>query len=208
MTPRSRLTRAARRLGLVGLLALAVPASAQADLLGTESASGCDSTSTPFAPWADYANYGLVPGGSFEPGMPSWSLAGGAEIVAGNEPFYVRGDDGKRSLLLPAGSSALSPTTCFEFGDWHARFFVRNAGATGVPEVDIVVRSLLGTLSVLGGGYVTAESAWQPSPRMSALVSNVGALLGTKAVAIRLRSNGSGAAFQVDDVYLDPFKSG
>ena len=43
---------------------------------------------------------------------------------------------------------------------------------------------------------------------MSALVGNVGGLLGTTAaVSLRLKAHGAGAKFQVDDVFLDPFKA-
>ena len=97
---------------------------------------------------------------------------------------------------------------CFSFGDWHSRFVVRNTGASGASlEVDIVVRNLLGLLNVVDGGTITADGEWAASPRMSAAVSNVGALLGTStAVSIRLRARGSGAAFQVDDVFLNPLR--
>ena len=70
------------------------------------------------------------------------------------------------------------------------------------------MRNLLGILSTLDGGVVKADGTWDPSPRVGALLSNVCALLPTtKSVAIRLRAVGTGAAFQVDDVYLDPWKS-
>ena len=46
---------------------------------------------------------------------------------------------------------------------------------------------------------------WSPSPQVRLLLSNVTSLLGTRAVAFRFRA--SGAAFRIDDVYLDPWKS-
>jgi hypothetical protein len=70
----------------------------------------------------------------------------------------------------------------------------------------VVVPSLLGALSVLDGGTVSAGSTWQPSPRLALLLSNVTSLLGTRAVAFRFTPVGTGAAFQLDDVYLDPWK--
>jgi len=86
---------------------------------------------------------------------------------------------------------------------------VRNAGTSGSLEVDILVRSLLGVLSVLDGGTVHADGTWDPSPEVSATLTNVTGLLGsTKSVAFRLHSSGTSAAFQVDNVFLDPFKSG
>ena len=115
--------------GLLAATALMVTPSAEAGLIGTGPASSCTTSSKVFAPWGDYRNYQLVPGGAFEAGTPAWSLSGGAKVMAGNEPFYVRSKLDKNSLYLPNGSSALSPTVCFGLGDWHARFFVRNVGS-------------------------------------------------------------------------------
>ena len=182
--------------------------SAEAGLLGTGPASGCGTSSKVFAPWGDSSNYLLVPGGAFEPGSPSWAMSGGARVVPGNEPFQVRSADDTNALHLPSGSSAQSPTVCFGFGDWHARFFVRNVGsASGSLRVDIAVRSLLGLVSILDGGSVNGTGVWAPSPRIGLTLTNLCSLLGVRAVAFRFRTVGRGAAFQVDDVYLDPWKS-
>lgn len=189
------------------LAAFAAPAPASAGLLATGTAAECNpETSQVFRPWGDSAYYRLAPGGSFDSGPP-WSLSGGARVVTGNEPYRLVA--GTHSLSLPAGSTATSPTMCFAFGDWHARFMVRNTGAsTGRLEVDILVRSLLGVVSVLDGGTVRADGTWDPSPELSALVTNVGGLTGlTKAVSFRLQAKGTGAQFQVDNVFLDPFRS-
>jgi hypothetical protein len=190
-------------------LAMTVSPSAKAGLILTPPPSGCDTASKVFAPWGDYANYALVPGGSFESGTPAWAMSGGAKVVAGNEPFYVRSSTDSRSLYLPSGSTALSPTVCFGLGDWHARFFVRNVGsARGSLKVDIVVRNLLGgLLSTLDGGTVSTSGVWAPSSRVRLTLTNLCSLLGVRSIAFRFRTSGSGAAFQVDDVYLDPFKN-
>ena len=187
-------------------LAAATAQSAEGGLIGTGAASGCDTaTSHPFEAFGDRANYLLMPGGSFEAGQPAWSLSRGAYVGPGNEPFNTEGDRGSRSLYLAPGSSATSPTGCFAFGDWHARFFVRGAGLRGGRlEVDVVVRSLLGVLTILDGGSVAPSGEWRPSPRIGMLVCNITGLLGTKAVSLRFRA--INAAFQIDDVYLDPFK--
>lgn len=183
-----------------------VASSAQAGLIGTGPASGCDDVSKPFERWGDSNNYLLVPGGSFESSAPEWALSGGAGVVRGNEPFYVHGAAEKRSLSLPAGSTALSPTVCFGLGDWHSRFFVRNAGSgQGSLKVDVVTKSLLGLVSILDGGSISASGVWSPSPRISLTFTNLCSLLGVKAVAFRFRA--VGGSFQVDDVYLDPWKS-
>lgn len=194
--------------GLLAATALMVTPSAQAGLIGTGPASSCTSSSKVFSPWGDYRNYMLMPGGAFESGTPAWALSDGARVVAGNEPFYVRSKHDKNSLYLPSGSSATSPTACFGLGDWHARFFVRNVGSnSGKLKVDVMVKSVLGVLSILDGGTVSGTGVWAPSPDIGLTVTNVCSLLGVKAVSFRLRPTGTGAAFQVDDVYLDPWKS-
>jgi hypothetical protein len=208
MTSAARHPRSLALLALVALLAalaVSVTPRAEAGLIGTPPPSGCDPASQVFAPWGDYAWYAPVPGGSFESGTPSWALSGGARVVAGNETFYVRSPSDSRSLYLPSGSSALSQTVCFGLGDWHARFFVRNAGSGGTLKVDIVVKSLLGSVvALLDGGSMSASGTWAPSPRVRLTLTNLCSLLGVRAVAFRFRA--SGGSFQVDDVYLDPFK--
>jgi hypothetical protein len=196
-------------IGSLAALAMTVTPSAKAGLILTPPPSGCDTASKVFAPWGDNANYALVPGGSFESGTPVWAMSGGAKVVAGNETFYVRSRTDSRSLYLPSGSSALSPTVCFGLGDWHSRFFVRNVGSAGGSlKVDIVVRNLLGgLLSILDGGTVSTSGTWAPSSRVRLTITNLCSLLGVRSIAFRFRASGSGAAFQVDDVYLDPWKS-
>ena len=203
--------RAARYLlfGVAIIAALATASAARSGLIGTGSASYCDPTaSQPFTPWGDYSAYTLAPGGSFEGGVPAWALAGGASVVSGNEPFYLHSTKDRRSLLLPAGSSATTPTMCFALGDWHLRFLMRNVGsASGSVHISVVVPSLLGgVLTVLDGGSVSGNGAWAPSPRVALLLSNVTSLVGTRAVAFRFETVGRGAAYQIDDVYLDPWK--
>jgi hypothetical protein len=185
----------------------AAPA-ANAGLLYTSAPSYCDTNAVqPFLPWGDDTLYVLTPGGGFEPNMPAWSLAGGARVVSGNEPFDVHATRDNFSLSLPSGSSASSPTMCFSPGDWTLRFFAVGSGTASV-KVQIVVRNLLGgLLAVLDGGTVYPGSTWQPSPALDLTFSNLCDLLGTtRAISLRFTSTGSGSA-QVDDVYLDPWAS-
>jgi hypothetical protein len=190
--------------GLTGVMAVlagfALPSDA--GLIGTGKASYCDPFSfQAFKPWMDSSNYMLTPGGSFESGTPSWALTGGAKVTSGNESFYLHSKSDSNSLYMPSGSSATSPTMCFAAGDWHLRFVGKGSGRV---KVTIQVNSLLGVVSILDGGTVSANGTWTPSPRVGLLLSNVGGLLTTKAISLRLTaSNGS---VQVDDVYLDPWK--
>ena len=198
----------ARRLrlffGLTGVLVVlagfALPSDA--GLLGTGSASYCDPYSfQAFRPWSDSSNYMLTPGGSFESGTPAWTLAGGAKVTSGNESYYIHSKSDAKSLYMPSGSTATSQTMCFAAGDWHLRFVSKGSGRI---HVTVQVNSLLGLVSILDGGTVSTNGTWTPSPRVGLLLSNVGGLLTTKAISLKLAaSNGS---VQIDDVYLDPWK--
>jgi hypothetical protein len=183
-------------------IAAASAVRTSAGLLGTGSASYCDPNSSQvFKPWGDSSNYMLTPGGSFEVGTPSWKLGGGAKIVSGNESFFIHSKTDRKSLYMPAGSSASSPSMCFAAGDWHLRFV---GGGSGQVRVAVTVNSLLGVLSVLDGGTVSNNGTWKPSPKVGLLLTNVTGLLTTKSISIRLTAT-SGSS-QLDDVYLDPFK--
>jgi hypothetical protein len=195
--------------GVVIVAALALTSTAKAGLIGTGSASYCDPTSEQvFAPWGDSSMYATLLNGGFENGSTGWNLSGGARVVSGNEPFFVGHAGDRHSLLLPAGSSVYSGTVCFALGDWHMRLFVKNVGAAGGQlRVQVVVPSLLGgLLTILDGGTIGGNGTWAPSPQVELALCNVTSLLGTRAVAFRFTPVGSGAAFQIDDVYLDPWK--
>jgi hypothetical protein len=158
----------------------------------------------PFARWGDFAPYTLVRDGTFEAGGSGWSLAGGARVVEGNEPFYVHGRGENRSLLLPRGSSATSPPVCMSLGRPTMRFFAASAGSgQSAVRVEVVSRNLLGILSVIDGGVVSGDSGWQPTPRVSLLGSNLASLLWTTSVQLRFRAVSNSS--RLDDVYVDPW---
>ena len=168
-----------------------------------DSPSTCDTNvSQPFRPWGDRANYVLTPGGSFEPGGPSWTLSRGVRIVSGNESFYVRSKSDRQSLYMPSGSSVITPPMCFAAGDWKMRFF---ATGSGKVSVQVRVKSLLGLLSILDGGTFKSGSTWKPSPEIGLLITNLGGILATDSVSFRLIARDG--AVRIDDVYLDPWKS-
>jgi hypothetical protein len=162
------------------------------------------SYSKPFAPWGDTASYTLVGDGGFEGGAAGWSLAGGAKVVSGNETFFVRGAGDTRSLLLPRGSSATSPPVCMVLGRPKARLFAMAPAGSGSMRVDVMSRNLLGILSVIDGGTVTAGSRWQPTRPLSLLGSNLGSALWATWVQLRFRPIGD-ATLAIDDVYVDPW---
>jgi hypothetical protein len=197
-------------LGVAISAALVLSSTAKAELIGTGPASYCDaSPAQVFSPWGDLAYYARLQNGDFENGSTAWALSAGAKVVSGNEPFFIGGRTAdNHSLLLPSGSSAVSGTVCFALADWDLRFVMRNVGsATGALRVQVIVPSVLGgLLTVLDAGTVTGGGTWAPSPQLLLALSNVTSLVGTRAVAFRFTPVGFGAAYQIDDAYLDPWK--
>ncbi|HEU5063188.1 MAG TPA: hypothetical protein VFT79_08570 [Solirubrobacterales bacterium] len=160
-----------------------------------------------FKPWGDNHFYVLAPDGGFEAGGAGWSLAGGAATVEGNEPFYLNDAADQRSLSLPAGSSALSPSICMSLDTPIFRLFARN---TGDPSAGLRVEAsykLLGVVRTKTVSTVKADSSWAPSQQMSTVLtlSTVVGTLVPSAIQIRITPVGSGGQWQVDDLYIDPF---
>ena len=199
--------------GVAIIAALSHAPPARAAILGggpsPYSTAYCDPTNAQvFSRFGDSSYYARLLNGGFENGSTAWALLGGARVVSGNEPYDLSGNAGdSHSLLLPAGSSAVSGTVCFALGDWHLRLMMKRLSPTGGLHVQVVVPTLLGgLLTVLDGGTVSGSGSWAPSPKLELLLSNVTSLVGTRAVAFRFTPVGLGASYQIDDVYLDPWK--
>jgi hypothetical protein len=195
-------------LGL-GLVAASITASTAAAGSLRDSAQSCSSQvlEQPFKRWLDPAKYFLVPGGSFEDGAAGWQLSG-ASVVGGNETFAVRGAKDVNSLSIPNGASATTPAMCATLLHPDLRFFVRNKGfILGVLRVDVLVDTPLGVVT-LPVGVVPAGQAWTPTlptPFLANLLALVGKD-GETAIAFRFTST-LGGNFQIDDVYVDPYRS-
>lgn len=204
--------RAALLAGACALSVLALQApSAHAGLLSLLPGScGNQPASQPFAQWGDRSEYTPVPGGDFEAGGVPWLLTGGAKPAVGNETYQVAGR-GSQSLVLPAGSSAVSPFSCTSIYHPTARFFLRNTGSPASRlRVQAVYPGLLfGTVTTTLGEF-TGTSTWEPSPALSLLVSNLLATVSLNQTVIAFRfapADGTGA-WSIDDVYLDPYARG
>jgi hypothetical protein len=163
-----------------------------------------DATTTPFLRWTDYAHYAYLPDGGFEAGASGWNLASGAKVVAGNEPFYLRSPSHRYSLALPAGSSATSPPMCIGLLSSKMRFVV--TGATGSKvKVQVIYRGLVSNvLGIFDGGTVSSNGTWQPSPEVSML----GGVLPLLTESVQFRFVATSGTPKIDDVHLDPMKSG
>lgn len=163
----------------------------------------------PFLPWLDVAKYTLAPNGTLE-STAGWKLAGGARLVKGNETFSVHGAGERYSLSLPAGSSATTRPMCVGLEHPTLRFFARNTGSVlSTLRVEVLYEDLAGKVRSLPIGLLVGGRDWQPTLPLLLVANITGSLLsgdGTTAVAMRFTPLGRGSAWQIDDVYVDPFR--
>jgi hypothetical protein len=198
-------------LALVASLALAAPAHAGS--FG-DSAAPCEGRTVeqPFLRWLDPMRYVLAPNGDLENGSAGWKLTGGARVVEGNEAFYVGGARDAHSLLLPAGSSATTRPTCVRLLHPTVRYFARNRALPVLSSLTVealVENPLTGRVLALPVGVHTGPKSWHPSLPGLVLADFLSVLGddGELAVAFRFKPLGLGAAWQIDDVYVDPFRN-
>jgi hypothetical protein len=160
-----------------------------------------------FAPWGDQHSYVLAPDGGFEAGGGGWSLSRGATTVAENESFFLNGADDSRSLSLPAGSSAVSPSICMSLDTPTFRLLARNTGSFSSRLRVEATYTLLGLVRTKTVSTVAAGPDWTPTQQMSTVLT-LSTLVGTvlpSAIKIRITPLDSDGHWQVDDLYVDPF---
>ncbi len=204
--PQSHAQRAFASLGVAlaaacALLALCCAPQARAALVET---GACNDAvlSQPFLRWGDQSSYELMPGGDFEGSLSGWSLSGGAQRVAGSEPYGATGSVGAYSLELPAGASAQSPFTCVDAAYPTYRFFARNDKLLSTVLVQVVYQTPAGQLA-LPLGAVALSGSWQPTlPMLTGSVA-LGLLTGGTA-QVALRFTAEVGPSQIDDVFVDP----
>jgi hypothetical protein len=173
------------------------------------SAQACSYTGAEqvFGRWGDLHSYVLGPDGGFEAGGSGWSLAGGAKAVRGNESYYLHGARDSRSLSLPAGSSATSPSICMSIDTPVLRMFARNTGDPASRLRVEAVYSLDGLLQTDVVNDVSAGSSWAPTQELS-VVLGLSTVLGTvtpSSIQVRIAPLDELGQWQVDDFYVDPF---
>jgi hypothetical protein len=166
--------------------------------------------SQPFLPWLDQRHYFLMPGGDFESGA-GWMLSGGARVVSGNELFYASKPTDSRSLRVTSGGWGRSTSICVDSDEPTMRFFARNTGSPlSVLTVEVRVRTtVLGSTTettVPLGAVLGTTSTWQPSLPVVFKLSLNQIVGGTTTVDFRFTPMGLGGEWQIDDVYVDPFK--
>jgi hypothetical protein len=188
---------------ITALLALAVFA-------GSAQACSSSGAETVFSPWGDQRNYVLAPDGGFEAGGAGWKLNRGAAVVEGNESYYLNDAGDSKSLSLPAGSSAVSPPVCMAIDTPSFRLVARNSGDPSSQLRVEAVYKLLGLVHTKAAGTLRAGSTWTPTQSVSTVLT-LSTIVGTlipSAIEIRFTPLDSSGQWQVDDLYIDPFRRG
>jgi len=167
------------------------------------------SLSTPFAQWGDTNNYFLIPGGSFEgtADQVGWDL-NGASLTAGNEPFYVNSSGDSQSLTISAGGSATSPFFCVDNTMSSLRFFAQEATPGSDLQVQALVQTQNGTQTVPVADLADGSmSSWAPTDPIAGDTSSL-ENGDTVQVALEFSVPQSAGSWQIDDLYVDPYRSG
>lgn len=162
----------------------------------------CGSNSHPFQQFGDKHAYYPFSNNGFESGANGWSLSGGAYVGSGNEPWYTNGW-GSRSLTLPPGASATSPSFCINLLDPSVRMFTRGSRG-GNLQIQVVFRGLTGNITgIFNFADQDGSGAWSPSDRVS---SSLALPLLTSSAQIRVTA--ASGTWQVDDAFVDPWITG
>jgi hypothetical protein len=200
-----------RALAALAVLAVlvAVPAANATAAAVAPQADPCGSPGgqTVFAQFRDSRNYLPVPDGGFENGATGWTLRGAA-VVEGNEPFHLAAPADSKSLSLPAGSSATSPTVCVGVGYPTFRFVAKTTGTRNARlRVEVLfIDGVNGGSAPRVAAELRAGNDWAPSARLALALGRTchGGIGATGNVAFRFTPVGT-ADWQIDDLYVDPF---
>jgi hypothetical protein len=183
---------------LAALVAAAVASSAAA----ATPKSNCPARTLKqaFSRWGDTHQYFFAPNGGFENGLSGWTTGNNPTVVSGNESYYLNSSSDKSSLNLPAGAWVKTGQICTNPQDQTVRLMVK--GATGQLKFDAYILCNGNIRTWSGQVDSNGASGWRPSPVIQFALSGQ---CGTTAT-IQLTFTALGSTWQIDDLYIDPFK--
>ncbi len=160
-----------------------------------------------FSKWGDSSSYFLVPGGAFEgtPDQVGWTLSQ-ATLTSGNEPFHINSLSDDQSLLINGGGSATSPSFCVDSTMGSLRFFVRQTAPGSDLKVQGVVQTPRGPLTMTVADLPDHSLSWWTPVQVTVGTNRIPTGFSI-AAAMRFVVSGSGS-WQIDDVYVDPYRAG
>ncbi len=160
-------------------------------------------TTNPFSAWGDDADYFLAPEGDFS-SSHRWTM---------NDHAAVDHDGSDNALTLQDGGEALSPVLCVTANLPTIRFFARNDGGSAESrlEVSVIYEDADGKVKRLKVARLRSGDDWQPAIAVPIYINSLAAFAGdgTAPVVIQFRATGVKSKlgrWQVDDLYVDPFK--
>ena len=173
-------------------------------------------TTPAFARFGDIAQYSLAPGGSFEPGQAAWTLNGNS-VVSGNETLFLNNPLDTSSLSINPNTSVVSPEFCVDATNPFLRLVAKKAAVKGRIKVEVLYTDETGEAKAKDLGAVTQGGSnangdytdWAPSPvlKLSTALPLPKFASGTMNVRLRLSADSEPGAWQVDDVFVDPYRS-
>lgn len=190
--------------GMLGASVLLAPGAVAGPLV--ETATDCDPApvSMPFLRWVDPMQYTPVKDGGIEQHAKGWTLKGDAAPERGNEPWKVRHEEDDRSLSIPAGSSATTPTICVGLAEPTLRFFARGESSlVQLLTVEVLFEDALGEVRSLPIG-ADLGGGWHPTLAMP-VVANLLPVLPGDQTPVRFRFTARSGDFQIDDAFVDPW---
>lgn len=208
MVSMSRPVLSSSRNRLAALALLTTALLALAIFAGSAQACSYSGAERVFNPWGDQRYYVLASDGGFEAGGSGWQLNRGAAVVDGNESYYLNDAGDSKSLSLPPGSSAVSPPVCMAIDTPSFRLVARNGGDPSSRLRVEAVYKLLGLVRTKTAATLRAGSTWAPTRSVSTVLT-LSTIVGTlipSAIEIRFTPLDSNGQWQVDDVYIDPFR--
>lgn len=198
----------ARRLARATTAALIAASAALVGASAAEAACATQATTKAYASFGDYADYVLAPGGNFE-GTSNWSVAG-ASLATGTAPFAAGSSTDRRSLTVTGKGRAVSPSFCVGIEHPTFRFQARQISGTWAQLLvklrwressGRINETVVGSLS--GGAY----GKWTPSPALQLATTLPLTSAGQSLTAqIVLDPEDMGGSWQVDNVYVDPYR--
>lgn len=191
-------------LGAAALGSLAAPAGALA-------ACPAVPTTRAFVGFGDLAHYSLIPDGGLESGGDGWTLDDAA-VQPGNESFYLRSLADRHAVQVDPGGQAISPAFCVGVEHPTFRFVMRQAGGEDEPDLGVYIRFVRedGTMKDQKIQTVSgsANHGWRPSPVFD-LYGKLGFSQSSATTTARVLlavEDEAGGSWQVDDVFVDPYK--
>ena len=192
-------------LSTVGALGASVVAAAPSQAAAYINDCGPRITAASFSKFGDTNQYFEVPSAHMEFLQLSGWTTSGASLVAGNEPWYIASSLDSQSLRVASGGYVRTPTMCVAVGEDSLRFFYKSPGIPG-STLHVSIRVTSG-VNVATNDYDIDGAAfgWQPSPRI--MLPDIRDASGRQYVTVTFSQRNLPAAWNIDDVLIDPWRS-